>query len=79
MAHATNGRDSNPKYLGVKVYEGQTVKPGQMLVRQRGTKILPGKNTYLSKDFTIHAKIEGKVNFRYLNKDKKVVEVLPIL
>lgn len=78
MAHATNGRDSNPKHLGVKVYTGQLVKPGQIVVKQRGTKFLPGKNTFLSKDFSIHSKIEGKVQFKYFNKDKKIIEVYPI-
>ncbi len=78
MAHVTNGRDSNPKYLGVKKYEGELVKPGQIIVRQRGTKFLPGRNVFLGKDFTIHSKIEGKVIFKNLNKNKKIVEVLPI-
>ncbi|MFN3550960.1 MAG: 50S ribosomal protein L27 [Endomicrobiia bacterium] len=78
MAHATNGRDSNPKYLGVKVFGSQIVKKGQIILKQRGTKFLPGNNTYLSKDFTIHAKIDGKVNFKYLNKNKKIVEVIPL-
>jgi len=74
MAHATNGRDSNPKYLGVKVYGFQLVKPGQIILKQRGTKFLPGKNTYLGKDFTIHSKIEGRVNFKYLYKNKKLLK-----
>lgn len=78
MAHATNGRDSNPKYLGVKVYHGQIVKPGQIIVKQRGTKFLSGRNTYLSKDFTIHSKILGRVVFKHLSKDKQIVEVHPV-
>ncbi len=78
MAHATNGRDSRPKYLGVKVFEGQFVKPGQIILKQRGTKFLAGKNTYMSKDFTIHSKIEGKVNFRFISKNKQIVEVIPL-
>lgn len=78
MAHATNGRDSNPKYLGVKVYEGQIVKPSQAIVKQRGTRFLAGKNTYISKDFTIHSKILGKVVFKNFSKDKKIVEVQPL-
>ena len=77
MAHVTNGRDSRPKYLGVKIYEGGTVKPGQIIVKQRGTKFVPGKNVFLSKDFTIHSKILGKVIFKYLNKNKKCIEVVP--
>ncbi|MEN3013968.1 MAG: 50S ribosomal protein L27 [Endomicrobiia bacterium] len=78
MAHVVNGRDSNPKYLGVKIYEGQIVKPGQIILKQRGTKFLAGRNTYLSKDFTIHSKITGKVIFKNLTKQKKIVEVYPL-
>jgi len=78
MAHVTNGRDSNPKYLGVKVYEGEVVKPGQIILKQRGTKFVPGRNVYLGKDYTIHSKILGKVFFRYLDKNKKSVDVIPL-
>lgn len=78
MAHATNGRDSNPKYLGVKVYNNQIVKPSQIIVKQRGTKFIAGKNTYISKDFTIHSKIFGKVVFKNFSKDKKIIDVLPL-
>jgi large subunit ribosomal protein L27 len=77
MAHVTNGRDSRPKYLGVKIYEGEIVKPGQIIVKQRGTKFVPGKNVFISKDFTIHSKILGKVKFKNLDKNKKYVEVIP--
>ncbi|PIV12607.1 MAG: 50S ribosomal protein L27 [Candidatus Nealsonbacteria bacterium CG03_land_8_20_14_0_80_36_12] len=58
------GRDSLPKYLGVKLYEGQIAKPGQILVRQRGTKFLPGKNVKRSRDDTLYALKEGMVKFR---------------
>ncbi|MCX7910160.1 MAG: 50S ribosomal protein L27 [Endomicrobia bacterium] len=78
MAHVTNGRDSNPKYLGIKVYHDQIVKPGQIILKQRGTKFLAGKNTYISKDFTIHSKILGKVVFKHFSKDKQIVEVVPL-
>ncbi len=78
MAHVTNGRDSNPKYLGVKVFQGQIVKPGQIIVRQRGTQFLSGKNTFLGKDFTIHSKILGRVVFKYVNKTKQQIDVLPL-
>lgn len=64
-----NGRDSNPKYLGVKRYGGEVVKAGNILVRQRGTKFHPGKNVGLGKDYTIFAKIDGFVKFE--NKDRK--------
>ena len=58
------GRDSLPKYLGVKLYEGQIAKPGQILVRQRGTKFLPGENVKRGRDDTLYALKEGMVKFR---------------
>ena len=64
-----NGRDSNPKMLGVKKFGGQLVKSGQILVRQRGTQFHPGKNVGLGRDFTIFALIDGVVKFEY--KDQK--------
>lgn len=60
---AKNGRDSNPKYLGVKAYGGESVKAGSILVRQHGTKIHPGKNVGCGSDYTLYAKIAGKVRF----------------
>ena len=57
------GRDSNPKYLGAKVGDGQTVRAGMVLVRQRGTKIHPGKNVRKGKDDTLYAAIAGVVKF----------------
>jgi len=69
MAHrkaggsAKNLRDSNPKYLGTKLYAGQTAKSGSVLVRQRGTKILPGENVGLGKDHTLFALKDGVVEF----------------
>jgi len=71
-----NGRDSNPKYLGVKVGDGQFVRAGNILVRQRGTRIHPGKNVGLGKDFTLFALKDGYVKFR-VRKNRKYVEVLP--
>ncbi len=58
-----NSKDSNPKYLGTKVGDGELVKAGSILVRQRGTKIWPGKNVGLGKDFTLFALVDGKVKF----------------
>ena len=58
---AKNGRDSNPKYLGVKVYGGQAVKAGSILVRQRGTAIHPGDNVGRGKDDTLFATVDGTV------------------
>ncbi len=57
------GRDSNPQYLGVKVGDGQTVKPGQIITRQRGTKIRPGKNVKKGKDDTLYSVAHGVVKF----------------
>lgn len=58
-----NGRDSNPKYLGVKVNNGQSISVGQIIMRQRGTTVLPGKNVGLGKDYTLFALKDGKVSF----------------
>ncbi|NCO04878.1 MAG: 50S ribosomal protein L27 [Candidatus Magasanikbacteria bacterium] len=57
------GRDSNPQYLGVKVGDSQMVKPGMILVRQRGTKLRPGKNVRRGKDDTLYAALGGRVKF----------------
>ena len=64
---AKNGRDSNPKYLGVKVYGGQTVKAGSILVRQRGTPIHPGDNVGHGKDDTLFATVDGTVVYHHRN------------
>ncbi len=69
-----NGRDSNPKYLGVKIYGGQTVKAGSIIVKQNGTKFKSGLNTGLGKDYTIFAKKDGVVQFRN-SRGRKIVEV----
>lgn len=74
-----NGRDSESKRLGVKRFDGQFVRAGSVLVRQRGTKIYPGVNTGLGRDYTIFAKIDGYVKFETKGKDKKVVNVYPEL
>jgi len=71
----TNGRDSNPQYLGVKAYDGETVKAGGIIVRQRGTKIYPGTNVSIGKDHTLFSLIEVKVKFSRLGRDKKQVSV----
>jgi large subunit ribosomal protein L27 len=64
MGSVKNGRDSNPKYLGVKVFSGQDVKAGQIIVRQRGTRFRPGPGTAIGRDDTIFALREGKAAFR---------------
>jgi len=58
-----NGRDSNPKYLGVKINHGQKAFPGQIIIRQRGTTVLPGKNVGVGVDYTLYALKEGIVSF----------------
>lgn len=81
---AKNLRDSQPKYLGVKSADGQSVKTGQIIVRQRGTKIEAGKNVKVGKDHTLFAACEGKVAFRSMRKTgfngqtktKKTVDVV---
>lgn len=60
---AKNLRDSNPKYLGTKLYDGQDAKAGSVIVRQRGTKILAGDNVKIGKDHTLYSTTEGKVKF----------------
>ena len=89
MAHkkaggsAKNLRDSNPKYLGTKLYAGESAKAGSIIIRQRGTKILPGKNVGLGHDHTLFALKAGTVSFRKKRKIhfngktiiKKVVDI----
>jgi large subunit ribosomal protein L27 len=70
MAHkkaggsSRNGRDSKSKRLGVKVYGGERVSPGQILVRQRGTKVHPGDNVGMGRDHTLYARVAGEVHYR---------------
>jgi large subunit ribosomal protein L27 len=83
MAHkksggaSRNGRDSESKRLGVKRFDGQVVKAGEVIVRQRGTKVHPGFNVGLGRDYTIFAKIHGVVKFE-TRHGKKVVSVYPV-
>jgi large subunit ribosomal protein L27 len=80
-----NGRDSNPKYLGIKVTPGDLAEVGSVLVRQRGTDVLPGKNVSIGKDHTLFAMRDGQVVLSYKRKvhfdntviKKKVLNVLP--
>ena len=74
---AKNGRDSNPKYLGVKVYGGQTVTSGSILVRQRGTKIHPGNNVGLGKDDTLFATADGVVKY-HERKGRHLASIEPV-
>lgn len=81
MAHkkaggsSKNGRDSNGQRRGIKIYGGQTVKAGNVLVRQVGTKIHPGNNVGMGKDFTLFSLVNGKVTYERLGRDRKKVSV----
>ena len=83
MAHkkgqgsTSNGRDSVGKRLGVKKFGGESVKIGQILVRQRGTKLHPGLNVGVGSDFTLFAKVKGVVKFEPLTRSKKKISVYP--
>jgi large subunit ribosomal protein L27 len=76
LGSSRNGRDSNPKYLGVKVFAGQTVTGGEIIVRQRGTKFKPGDGVGIGKDDTIFAKSPGTVQFR-TGRRGRVISVSP--
>ena len=82
MAHkkaggsSRNGRDSNPKMLGVKIFGGQKISGGNVIVRQRGTKFHPGDNVGMGKDHTLFAKCDGHVAFREGFKRRTYVSVL---
>lgn len=77
VGSSRNGRDSNPKYLGVKRADGQPVTAGSILVRQRGTKIHPGNNVGRGNDDTLYAKVDGVVSFERKGRNKKQVSVYP--
>jgi large subunit ribosomal protein L27 len=81
MAHkkaggsSRNGRDSNPKFLGVKRYGSELVQAGTIILRQRGTPYRPGNYVYLGRDHTLHAKVAGRVAF---DKFKRLVHIIPL-
>ena len=72
-----NGRDSNSKRLGVKLFGGEHAIAGNILVRQRGTKFHPGNNVYMGRDFTLHARIDGFVKFTKRRNNRTFVNILP--
>jgi large subunit ribosomal protein L27 len=84
MAHkkgvgsSRNGRDSNPKYLGVKRYGGESVRAGNILVKQRGTRFHPGKNVRRANDDTLFALVDGVVKFEFKDKNRRKVSVYPL-
>ena len=75
MGSTKNGRDSKSKRLGPKRADGQFVLAGNILVRQRGTKIHPGNNVGLGNDFTLYALVDGKVRYEPMGRDRKQVSV----
>jgi large subunit ribosomal protein L27 len=83
MAHkkgegsSRNGRESAAQRLGVKIYGGQVAIPGNIIVRQRGTRYFPGKGVGMGKDHTIFAKVEGIVEFKRRAGDKNYINVVP--
>ena len=78
MGSTKNGRDSESKRLGAKRADGQHVLAGNILVRQRGTKIHPGTNVGIGKDDTLFALVDGRVSFERKGRDKKQVSVYPV-
>ena len=72
-----NGRDSAGRRLGVKKYGGQIVSPGNIIIRQRGTKIFPGENVGMGKDHSIFSVVKGKVEFKKCRSDRTYVSVKP--
>lgn len=83
MAHkkgvgsSRNGRDSNPKYRGIKKYGGESVAPGNIILRQCGTKVHPGRNVGMGTDYTIYALTEGTVKFEHKDRRRIRVSVEP--
>jgi large subunit ribosomal protein L27 len=84
MAHkkgqgsSSNGRDSKPKMLGVKRYGGERVTPGAIILRQRGTRVVPGENVGIGRDYTIYSLIEGRVLFDRNGRKGRKVSVTPV-
>ena len=84
MAHkksggsSRNGRDSQGQRRGVKVYGGEQVRAGNILVRQVGTRIHPGKNVGMGRDYTLFARIDGIVRYERMDRERKRVTVLPV-
>ncbi len=77
LGSTRNGRDSNPKYLGVKKFGGETVIAGNIIIRQNGTKWHPGNNVGLGRDYTLFSLVDGVVQFERLDKTRQKVSVYP--
>ncbi|MBI2985486.1 MAG: 50S ribosomal protein L27 [Deltaproteobacteria bacterium] len=84
MAHkkaggsSRNGRDSQGQRRGVKIFGGESVRAGNILVRQLGTRIHPGRNVGMGRDYTLFAKIDGVVRYERLDRERKRVSILPL-
>lgn len=84
MAHkkgqgsSRNGRDSQPKMRGVKRFDGEVVKAGNIIVRQVGTVVHPGKNVGLGRDYTLFALVDGKVKFEVWKRTRRKVSIVPV-
>ncbi|OGP51691.1 MAG: 50S ribosomal protein L27 [Deltaproteobacteria bacterium RIFCSPLOWO2_02_56_12] len=84
MAHkkaggsSRNGRDSQGQRRGVKIFGGETVRAGNIIIRQVGTRIHPGRNVGMGRDFTLFAKIDGVVRYERLDRERKRVSILPL-
>ena len=76
MGSSRNGRDSKPKMLGVKRYDGQLVTAGSIIVRQRGTKIRPGEHVGVGRDHTLFALIDGYVKFGHASRERRNVSIV---
>lgn len=77
LGSTRNGRDSNPKYRGIKKFGGEKVIPGNIILRQKGTRWHPGLNVGLGRDYTIFSLVEGVVKFERFGKDRQKVSVYP--
>jgi large subunit ribosomal protein L27 len=73
-----NGRDSNAKRLGVKSHDGQVVSAGSIIIRQRGSTFHPGKNVGMGRDYTLYAKVTGRVEFRQRSHSRREVDIVPV-
>ncbi|MCL5115638.1 MAG: 50S ribosomal protein L27 [Firmicutes bacterium] len=73
-----NGRDSNPKMLGVKSHQGQLVSAGSIIIRQRGTQFHPGQNVGMGRDYTLYAKVDGVVQFRERSHTRREIDIVPV-
>jgi large subunit ribosomal protein L27 len=78
LGSTRNGRDSNAQRRGVKVFSGQVVNAGSIIIRQVGTKIHPGNNVGMGKDYTLYAKVDGVVQFERKDRNRKKVSVYAV-